>query len=67
MTRYREKGQNEIATTARREAMRTGRDVCAVLRKMLVDAKAAGDSASVRKIIQAQKFLGCRNRRKRRK
>jgi hypothetical protein len=66
MTKSQEGGENEITAEAQREAARTKRNVCAILAAMLVNAKAAGDTDRVRKIIRAQKYLGCRNVRKRR-
>jgi hypothetical protein len=67
MTKSEERGENEITEEAKREAARTGKDVCAVLAAMLKKAKAAGDKARERKIVRAQKYLGCRNVRKRRR
>ena len=67
MTKSPEGGENEITEEAKREAARTGKDVCAILRAMLKKADAAGDKAREKKIIRAQKYLGCRNKRKRRK
>jgi len=67
MTRSREKGESEITAEAKREAARTGQDVCAVLARMLQRAKRDGDRARQAKIIRAQKFLRCRNQRKRRR
>ncbi len=67
MTRSRHKGENEITAEAKREAARTGQDVCTVLAKMLQRAKRDGDRGRQVKIIQAQKFLRCRNQRKRRR
>jgi len=61
MTKTSEHGENEYT----REAARTGEDVCAILRAMRADAIRAGDKEAERKIIQAEKFLGCRNRKKR--
>jgi hypothetical protein len=66
MTKAPERGENEVTEEARREAARTGKGVCAVLAAMLRRAKKAGDSARVRKVVRAQKYLGCRNVRKRR-
>jgi hypothetical protein len=65
MTKSRESGENEITDEAKREAIRAGLGVCEVLAKMLKAAKAAHDTNSVRKIVKAQKYLGCRNKRKR--
>jgi hypothetical protein len=67
MTRNREKGENEIAAEAKREAARTDKDVCTVLAEMLERAKRDSDRPRQLKIIQAQKFLRCRNQRKRRR
>ena len=66
MTKSREHGDNEITEEAKREASRTGINVCAILEEMLRKAKAAGDRTRERKIVRAQKYLGCRNIRKRR-
>jgi hypothetical protein len=67
MTKSREKGRNELTDEALREATRTGKDVCAILRSMLQTAKRSRDRAKQKKVERAQKFLGCRNRRKRRR
>ena len=67
MTKSPESGHNEVTDEAQREVARTGQDVCAILAAMLSKAKKAGDKARQKKIEQAQKFLGCRNTRKRRK
>jgi hypothetical protein len=66
MTRSREHGENEITEEAKREAARTERHVCDILDEMLAEAKHDGDTDRVKRIEKAQKFLGCRNRRKRR-
>jgi hypothetical protein len=65
MTKSTEHGENEYTREARRRAAATGQDVCAILRAMRADAIRDGDTAAERKIIQAEKFLGCRNRKKR--
>jgi hypothetical protein len=65
MTKSQEHGENEITRKAKQEAARTGEDVHSILKRML--AKAAGNKALIRKIIRAQKYLGRRNIRKRRK
>jgi hypothetical protein len=67
MTKSWERGQDEITEAAKREGARTGRHVCDILAAMLAQAKAAGDTEKVRKIIRAQKYLRCRNARKRRR
>jgi hypothetical protein len=66
MTRSRQKARNEITEEALREAARTGKDVCAILKSMLKAATRRRDRARQKKIETAEKFLGCRNRRKRR-
>lgn len=66
MTKSQEHGADEITDEAKREAARTGRHVCDVLAAMLIRAKAAGDGERVGKIVRAQKYLRCRNVRKRR-
>jgi hypothetical protein len=67
MTRRPERGENEVTREARREAARTKKHVCDILAVMLAAARAAGDAVRARKIIQAQKYLGCRNVRRRRR
>ena len=66
MTKSRERGENEVTDEAKRRARSENRDVCSVLDTMLVEAKAQGDKGPIRKIVKAQKYLGCRNIRKRR-
>jgi hypothetical protein len=65
MTKSRESGDNEITEEAKREAARTKGNVCAILAAWLAEAKAAGDAEHVRKILKAQKYMGCRNIQKR--
>jgi RHS repeat-associated protein len=48
-----------------KQRFRELRDQCAELDRMLAAAKAAGNSKLVLDIIQAQKYLGCRNIQKR--
>jgi hypothetical protein len=67
MTRSREKGENEFTRAAKREALQTGVSVGDILKRMLDEAKEAKDTASWIKIARAQKFLGKRNPRKRRR
>ena len=67
MTRSQESGENEITEQAKREAMRTGRSPASVLADMLKQAKRDNDKKRLRKIVRAQKYLGQRNKRKRRK
>jgi hypothetical protein len=64
MMKSSEHGENEYTREARKRAG-PGGDVCAVLRAMRADAARRGDKQAERKIIQAEKFLGCRNRKKR--
>ena len=66
MTKSRERGENEITEEAKREAARTKKHVCDILATMLAAAKAASNTERQRKILRAQKYLGCRNVRKRR-
>ena len=66
MTKRRKGGENEMTREAKQEAARTKRHVCDILAEMLAQAKGVGDAEQVRKIIRAQKYLGCRNIRKRR-
>jgi hypothetical protein len=65
MTKSQERGANEYTEAAKRESARTGRGVCDILAAWLAEAKQAGDVERVRKVTAAQKFSGCRNRRKR--
>lgn len=65
MTRSRERGENEFTLAAKREAARTGRDVCDILKEMRERAVAAGDQSRIAKIRRAEKYLGCRNRQRR--
>jgi hypothetical protein len=67
MTKRRERGENEFTRAAKEQAARTGRDVCDILKEMLQKALAAGERSKVAKIRRAQKYLGCRNTRKRRR
>jgi hypothetical protein len=66
MTKSHHQGRHESTEEALREAARTGQDVCSILASMLRTAKKAGDVPKQKKIEMAQKFLRCRNRRKRR-
>lgn len=56
---------NEILDEAKVEAMRTRGEVCDILDKWLMEAISRGDTSRRMKIVQAQKYAGCRNRRKR--
>jgi hypothetical protein len=66
MTKSHERGENEITDEAKRRASREARDVCSILREMLAEARSRGDAERVRKIVRAEKYLGCRNIRRRR-
>lgn len=65
MTKSRESGENEITDEAKRREKNEGRDKCSILIEMLKAAKADEDKERIRKIIKAQKYLGCRNMKKR--
>lgn len=67
MTRNREKGENEITREVKKRCQRTKEDPCAVLRMMLEQAIKDGDQSRIDRIKEAQKFLGCRNIRKRKR
>ncbi len=64
LSQSRQKGENEITRAVREEARKNDKDPCDILDGLL---QACTDNATKRKIQQAQKFLGCRNRRKRRR
>jgi hypothetical protein len=66
MTKSRETGQNEVTDEAKREAARKKINVSDVLAEWLKEAISTNDTERIRKIIKAQKYLGCRNIRKRR-
>jgi hypothetical protein len=66
MTKSRESGENEVTAEAKRRAKDEKRDVCTILTEMLDAARAQGDVDRIRKVVRAQKYLGCRNVRKRR-
>lgn len=65
MTKSQQRGENEFTVAAKREASATGRNVCDILAEWLAAAPQAGDAERVRKLTAAEKYLGCRNRRKR--
>ena len=65
MTKAPERGDNEFTEEAKRESARTGVPVCDILKGWIKKAKTARDRKRLRKLQQAEKFLGCRNRRKR--
>lgn len=65
MTKAPEKGENELTDEAKREAARSGKDICDILKELLQKAKRAKDKVRERQIKRAQKYLGCRNKRKR--
>lgn len=47
MTKSQEKGENEVTDEAKREAARTGQDICDILNAMLKAAKAVKNSDRV--------------------
>ena len=61
----RESGRNWATELAKSVAQQDGSDPCSVLSNMLSKAKIAGDSQQARDIVQAEKFMGCRNKQKR--
>ncbi|MGH8550156.1 MAG: RHS repeat-associated core domain-containing protein [Methylococcales bacterium] len=61
----KEQGRNWATEEAKSRAQKNCSDPCTELAKMLEAAKGMGDTKAVRDIIQAQKFLHCRNIRKR--
>jgi len=65
MTKSWGSGKNDITEEAKRQASRTKKSVPEILAAMLRDAKATSDAKRVRRIIQAQKYIGYRNKRKR--
>jgi hypothetical protein len=61
-----EKGRNWATEKAKREAQtRLGKSPCDILDEMLESEKCGGDTSKIKAIEQAQKYLGCRNIRKR--
>jgi len=66
VTKTWDQGRNELTEEAKRRAIREGKRVSEVLETMLAEAKAAKDTERVKKVEQAQKFMGSRNIRKRR-
>jgi hypothetical protein len=66
MTKSRESGENEITDEAKRRAINEGSDICSILAEMIKAAKAERDRERIKKIIKAQKYMGCRNVNKRR-
>ncbi len=66
MTKSRERGENEYTRLAKDEARRKKSDVCSILARYLREAQARNDADAIKKIRRAQKYLGCRNVRRRR-
>jgi RHS repeat-associated protein len=58
-------GRNWATEAAKAEAQGRGVDPCDVIAEWLQAAKSQGDSAKVRDLVQAEKFLDCRNKGKR--
>jgi hypothetical protein len=67
MTKAPERGISEIVEEAKRQASRTKRSVCEILKEWRKKAKANRDKKRLSKLIAAEKYLGCRNKGKRRK
>lgn len=69
MTKSPEKGHSPITDDVRREARRTGKDPCTILKERLAAARSKRplDKKLIQDLIRAEKYFGCRNRRKRRK
>ena len=65
MTKSQESGENYITEEAKKEAKRSGEAPCEILARWLEEAKATGNMQRVRDILRAQKYLGCRNKRRR--
>ena len=64
MTKSPEEGENEITRDMKRRKQ-AGQDVCTILARMRTDAARRRDKVAIRKIVQAEKYFNCRNRRKR--
>src|SRR6185437_4823359 len=56
---------NEYSRAATAQAQASGKDPCDILAEWYREARAAGEAAEAQKIVEAQKALGCRNKRKR--
>lgn len=67
MTKSWEKGENPIVVYAKKEAVRTGREIGDILEELLAAAKRARDTAQRVEIQRAQKFLKLRNKERRRR
>jgi hypothetical protein len=67
MTKSRQSSHSSDTDAAKREAARTGRTVCDILEEWLAEAKREQDTRRAEEIKKVLKFLGCRNKRKRRK
>jgi hypothetical protein len=66
VTKSRHQGRNEVTDEAKRRAIQERKSLAAVLKEMLAEAKAAKDTKTIKKVEEAQKFVGSRNIRKRR-
>jgi hypothetical protein len=62
-----DRGENYISRQAKAEAQATDREACLILAQWLAEARKLGQKQLVREIQKAQKFLGCRNKQKRKK
>jgi hypothetical protein len=69
MTRSPEKGDSPITDDVRREARRTGKDPCTILKERLKAARSRRplDKKLIRDLIKAEKYFGCRNKKKRKR
>jgi hypothetical protein len=56
---------NEYSRAATAQAQASGKDPCDILDEWYREARAVGETVEAQKIVQAQKALGCRNKRKR--
>ncbi len=65
MTKHQESGENDITLKAKKEAIRTKRELAVILAEMFAAAKKAKDKKHLAKIIKGQKYLRLRNKRKR--
>ena len=65
MTKSHEAGRDYLTAEVRKEAQRTGEDPCAILRRRRREAKRQRDKELKQEIQRAEKYFGCRNKRKR--
>jgi hypothetical protein len=65
MTKSRESGHDDLTDEIRREARRTGEDPCVILKRRRQQAERERNRKEKQRIRRAEKYFGCRNRRKR--